>query len=75
MKFGDVIGCLESVVSFFMQDCHLELRKKELWYTDCIFKTNTLASDIFTYMVESHEHIHVYLTPKYTIKNKKLYFA
>lgn len=23
-----VVGCLESVVSFFMQDCHLGLRKK-----------------------------------------------
>ncbi len=27
--FGDVIGCLESVVYFSVQDCHLEMRRKE----------------------------------------------
>lgn len=30
VMFGDVIGCLESVVYFSIQDCHLEMRKKSI---------------------------------------------
>lgn len=45
------------------------IEKKEVWYTDCIFKTKTLASDIFTYIDESHEHVHVIFNPK--IYNQK----
>lgn len=40
--FGDVIGCLESVVSFCMQDCHLEMREKKnkVWWS--VFLNNIL---------------------------------
>lgn len=73
--FGDVIGCLESVVSFSMQDCHLELRKKR-YGIQTVFLRPTHWPQIFLHAWMNLMNTSTsYLTPKYTIKNKKLNVA
>lgn len=73
--FGDVIGCLESVVSFFMQHCHLELRKKR-YGIQTVFLRQTHWPQIFLHTWMNLMNTSTsYLTPEYTIKNKKLYVA
>lgn len=73
-----VIGCLESVVSFFMQDCHLELRKKR-YGKQTEFESNILGQthwpQIFVRKWTNLTNMFMsYLTPKCTIKNKTFYF-